>query len=107
MRRHYAPHSVFAAFHVLSVLPRPDHTCLLASCLCLVLRPQVCWADECFDADILAAVDSAIADGVDILSVSLGADYEWDTMATPGQIAYMNAGEGCRHACRAASRPAL
>ncbi|KAI9078350.1 hypothetical protein K1719_039726 [Acacia pycnantha] len=33
---------------------------------------KVCWADGCYDADILAAFDDAIADGVDILSVSLG-----------------------------------
>ncbi|XP_063949552.1 cucumisin [Daucus carota subsp. sativus] len=33
---------------------------------------KVCWAAGCTDADILAAFDDAIADGVDILSVSLG-----------------------------------
>lgn len=37
---------------------------------------KVCWppinGDECFDADILAAFDAAIHDGVDVLSVSLG-----------------------------------
>ncbi|KAF7831009.1 cucumisin-like isoform X1 [Senna tora] len=33
---------------------------------------KVCWFDGCYDADILAAFDDAIADGVDILSVSLG-----------------------------------
>ncbi|KAM1141454.1 hypothetical protein FF1_041355 [Malus domestica] len=33
---------------------------------------KVCWSDGCPDADILAAFDDAIADGVDILSVSLG-----------------------------------
>lgn len=33
---------------------------------------KVCWIDGCYDADILAAFDDAIADGVDILSVSLG-----------------------------------
>lgn len=33
---------------------------------------KVCWLDGCDEADILAAFDDAIADGVDILSVSLG-----------------------------------
>uniref|UniRef100_A0A0A0K313 Subtilisin-like protease SBT5.3 n=2 Tax=Cucumis sativus TaxID=3659 RepID=A0A0A0K313_CUCSA len=39
---------------------------------------KVCWppkaGNECFDADILAAFDFAIHDGVDVLSVSLGGD---------------------------------
>ncbi|XP_058110933.1 subtilisin-like protease SBT4.3 [Magnolia sinica] len=33
---------------------------------------KVCWADGCLDHSILAGYDDAIADGVDILSVSLG-----------------------------------
>ncbi|KAK7305805.1 hypothetical protein VNO77_43717 [Canavalia gladiata] len=33
---------------------------------------KVCWFDGCTDADILAAFDDAIADGVDIISLSLG-----------------------------------
>ncbi|KAJ6415270.1 hypothetical protein OIU84_004124 [Salix udensis] len=33
---------------------------------------KVCWSFGCLSADILAAFDDAIADGVDIISVSLG-----------------------------------
>ncbi|TYK30789.1 cucumisin-like [Cucumis melo var. makuwa] len=33
---------------------------------------KVCWRDACSDADILAAFDDAIADGVDIISLSVG-----------------------------------
>lgn len=47
---------------------------------------KVCWAGGCGDADILKAFDDAIADGVDVLSVSLGydggiADYFEDSIA--------------------------
>ncbi|XP_057433220.1 cucumisin-like [Lotus japonicus] len=33
---------------------------------------KVCWESDCRQADILAALDAAIADGVDVLSLSLG-----------------------------------
>ncbi|KAF3951276.1 hypothetical protein ACB098_10G161000 [Castanea mollissima] len=33
---------------------------------------KVCWAGGCFSSDILSAVDRAVADGVNVLSISLG-----------------------------------
>ena len=35
---------------------------------------KACWTSGCYDADILAAFDDAIKDGVDLLSLSLGPD---------------------------------
>ncbi|XP_010261834.1 PREDICTED: subtilisin-like protease SBT1.8 [Nelumbo nucifera] len=45
---------------------------------------KVCWSTGCFGSDILAGMDQAIADGVDVLSLSLGggsAPYYRDTIA--------------------------
>ncbi|KAJ9538576.1 hypothetical protein OSB04_031309 [Centaurea solstitialis] len=45
---------------------------------------KVCWKTGCFGSDILAGMDSAISDGVDVLSMSLGggsAPYYRDTIA--------------------------
>ncbi|XP_039057523.1 subtilisin-like protease SBT4.15 [Hibiscus syriacus] len=35
---------------------------------------KICWSDGCSDIDLLAAMDDAIDDGVDLLSLSLGGD---------------------------------
>ncbi|XVE69298.1 hypothetical protein DITRI_Ditri09bG0140700 [Diplodiscus trichospermus] len=46
---------------------------------------KICWSDGCADEDILAAFDDAIADGVDIISLSVGGlfavDYFDDSIA--------------------------
>ncbi|KAG9440220.1 hypothetical protein H6P81_020385 [Aristolochia fimbriata] len=45
---------------------------------------KVCWLGGCFSSDILAALDAAVADGVDVLSLSLGGgtpDFYRDSVA--------------------------
>lgn len=45
---------------------------------------KVCWMGGCFSTDILAGMDKAIDDGVDVISMSLGgglSDYYRDTIA--------------------------
>jgi subtilisin family serine protease len=55
---------------------------------------KVCWSIGCFGSDILAGIDRAISDGVDVLSLSLGggsAPYFRDTIAI-GAFAAMERG---------------
>ncbi|XAR67203.1 Cucumisin [Bertholletia excelsa] len=55
---------------------------------------KVCWKNGCFSSDILAGMDRAIMDGVDVLSMSLGggsAPYHRDTVAI-GAFAAMEKG---------------
>ncbi|KAG8376234.1 hypothetical protein BUALT_Bualt09G0041900 [Buddleja alternifolia] len=55
---------------------------------------RVCWKSGCLGSDILAAMDRAILDGVDVLSLSLGggsASYVRDTIAV-GAFAAMEKG---------------
>ncbi|PKU74694.1 subtilisin-like protease SBT1.8 [Dendrobium catenatum] len=51
---------------------------------CRIAAYKVCWASGCFGSDILAGIDRAISDGVDVLSLSLGggtAPFFRDTIA--------------------------
>ena len=44
---------------------------------------KICWAGGCPYADILAAFDDAIADGVDIISLSVGGFFPRDYFEDP------------------------
>ncbi|KAB5564445.1 hypothetical protein DKX38_004499 [Salix brachista] len=52
---------------------------------------KVCWSYGCSSADILAAFDDAIADGVDIISVSLGSGFLIPYMEDPIAIGSFHA----------------
>ncbi|KAL8165983.1 hypothetical protein V2J09_007482 [Rumex salicifolius] len=65
---------------------------------------KACWSGGCFGTDILAAMDKAVEDGVDIMSLSIGggtSDYDRDTVAlgafkalTKGIFVSTSAGNG-------------
>lgn len=52
---------------------------------------KICWSDGCNDADILAAFDDAIADGVDIISLSVGGHSPEDYFRDPIAIGAFHA----------------
>ncbi|CAL2259970.1 unnamed protein product [Prunus armeniaca] len=52
---------------------------------------KVCWLSDCATADILAAFDDAIADGVDIISTSLGSDVPIQYLKDPIAIGSFHA----------------
>ncbi|KAK3220846.1 hypothetical protein Dsin_014816 [Dipteronia sinensis] len=52
---------------------------------------KVCWSSDCSVADVLAAFDDAIADGVDILSVSLGVFFPLEYFEDPVAIGSFHA----------------
>ncbi|XP_072147883.1 cucumisin [Setaria viridis] len=52
---------------------------------------KVCWEDGCSSEDILAAFDDAVADGVDVISASLGSGIPYDYAADPMAIGAFHA----------------
>jgi len=62
---------------------------------------KVCWLGGCFSSDILAAMEKAVADGVNVMSMSIGgglSDYTRDTVAIG---AFRAAAQGILVSCSA------
>ncbi|CAK7347457.1 unnamed protein product [Dovyalis caffra] len=62
---------------------------------------KVCWLGGCFSSDILAAMEKAVADGVHVMSMSIGgglSDYNRDTVAIG---AFRAAAQGVLVSCSA------
>ncbi|MGH9042033.1 MAG: S8 family serine peptidase, partial [Acidimicrobiia bacterium] len=54
---------------------------------------KTCWNEgDCDDADLTAAIDAAVADGVDVLNLSIGGIYK-QAVPTPFEMALLNATE--------------
>ncbi|KAL2062380.1 hypothetical protein VTL71DRAFT_6646 [Oculimacula yallundae] len=54
---------------------------------------KVCWNDNCFESDMMAAMERAIADGVNVISASIGGDPSFrDDGMVPGAFAAMEKG---------------
>ena len=51
---------------------------------------KICCSDGCYDADILAAFNDAIADGVDIVSISVGGRFSGNYFSDPISIGSYN-----------------
>ncbi|XP_024992799.1 subtilisin-like protease SBT1.7 isoform X2 [Cynara cardunculus var. scolymus] len=62
---------------------------------------KACWLGGCFGSDILAAMDAAIADGIDVLSLSIGGSLSEYTHDVIAYGAFKAASNGIFVACSA------
>jgi len=54
---------------------------------------KACTVDNCASSTILKAIDDAVRDGVDIISISLGMDFESDFLSDPIAIGAFHANQ--------------